>query len=974
MQRLRGGFAWLRRAVAVVLIVNLGFDPVLAQSIDPSTLQRLQGALGSGSGSGGLSGLGMTNSAGARLDASRESGDLSSDVQQTVPGMTAEELELRRQRSRLQLQAFYTPSSIEREYRDRTGDPNLRQFGYDLFRSTEGSGGGQVTGEVGNGYVLGVGDEIVVSFQGATSNSYTTRVDREGRLVVGQLAPIRAAGRSLGSVRSDLAAQTRRTLLGTEVYVSLGSVRAISVFVGGEVERPGQYQLTSLGDVANALARAGGVRRSGSLRRIRVVRGGGSVTVDLYGLLGIGSPSPVRIQDGDRIIVPVIGETAAITGSVARPGIYEIRGPLSVANFVDYAGGAIRPRGNKIAISRIAADGTESFVRAAGNASGIVAGDAVQVVGGSAGGTAGRVLLRGFVQNPGPRPLTAAATVRDLLGSSADLRIGTYLPMAILVRRDPLTSSRVYEPVNLISALRDGPSVALRSDDLLYVFSQRDIEFMNSLAVRRIVLGQANPLRDCRSLQRLEEIVGDTQSSRFVGLTRGSFIIRRNGRADVDSASLAARDRGVRDDQMAADRAALNGTVPGAQRNVTLDNARTTSDVQQLAGSSVNGTATTGRRLSDEDLDRMNELQRQREAREKRVQLGGLDGQANEICPTVFEDEPELLPVLIENAVGVGGAVHRPGAYPVAGVVSAEVMIAVAQGAAGNTFDAVLDVNRSTSTGATTERVPLGAGGAALPQVALRAGDDLRLNAGQPQIESGAVLLAGEFQRPGLYTFRKGETLAQLMARAGGLTPYAYTYGAIYTRASVKELQEEGLKRTARELQMGLLAASARKTTGDTSLAGATQLVRELTDMDVPGRMVVESDPTVLSVKPELDTVLEPGDAIYMPKRPNFVLVLGDVNNPTALQFISSKRAGDYVKEAGGTSQSADRGRIFVVLPNGTAQPLKSSRGDPLPPGSTVIVPKNVDPLRTLDFIRDVTSIFAQVATSIATIAILATN
>ncbi len=941
LRRLLARSAWLRRA-SLVLVLAVG-GPLLAQQIDPATLARLQGQLGASA----------AGSSSDRLDASRNASDQQTDVVELPRGSTSEELELRRQQSRQQLQSYYTPSPIEREYRDRTGDPNLRQFGYDLFRSTEGSGGGQVTGEVGNGYVLGVGDELVVSFQGATNASNTARVDREGRLVVGQLRPIRAAGRSLGAVRSDLAAETRRTLLGTEVYVSLGAVRAISVFVGGEVERPGQYQLTSLGDVANALARAGGVRRNGSLRRIRVNRGGASITIDLYGLLGIGSPSSARLQDGDRIIVPVIGDTAAITGSVARPGIYELRGGVSVGAFVDYAGGAIRPRGNKIAISRIAADGTESFVRAIGNGQGVVAGDAVQVVGGSAGGTAGRVLLRGFVQNPGPRPVATAATVRELLGSQSDLRIGTYLPMAVLVRRDPLTSARVFEPVNLITALRSGPSVALRGDDLLYVFSQRDIAFMNSAAVRRVVLGQVNPLPGCRSLERLEEIVGDTQSSRFSGLTRGTFIIRRNGRNDIDTASLAARDRGVRDEQVQASRAETDRAAASRSgQPVTVGNARTTTDVQQLTDGGL--TPASGRGA--------------------RVQLGGLDGDIDEICPTVFEDEPELLPVLIENSVGVGGAVHRPGAYPVAGTVTAEMMIAVAQGSAGSIDSAFLDVTRSSSTGAVTERFAVDPARTALAQVTLRAGDDLRLNAGQPQTEAGAVLLAGEFQRPGLYTFRKGETLSQLTARAGGLTPQAYTYGAIYTRASVKELQQEGIKRTARELNAGLLAASARKTGDASSLAGAAQLVRELTNMEAPGRMVVESDPGVLSVRPELDTVLEPGDAIYIPKRPNFVLVVGDVNNPTALQFLADKRATDYLKEAGGTSQGADRGRIFVVLPNGTAQPLKSGGGRAIPPGSTIIVPKNIDPLRTLDFIRDVTTIFAQVATSIATIAILATN
>ena len=402
-------------ARALVALGLLVIPPVLAQQIDPSVLGRIQGQLGA-----------STTSPSQQLDDSRSQGeDLGNQGLTNQTGSTAEELELRRQRSRALLDELYTPSVVEREYRQRLGDPNLRQFGYDLFRSTEG-GGGALTGEVGGNYILGIGDELVVSFQGATNESRTARVDREGRLVVGQLRPIRAAGRSLGAVRSELAAETRRTLLGTDVYVSLGSVRAITVFVGGEVERPGQYRLTSLGDVATAVARAGGIRRSGSLRNVRVVRaGGGSATVDLYGLLGIGTPSSVRLQDGDRVVVPVIGGTAAISGGVARPAIYELRGGTTLDQFIDYAGGPLRPRGYKAAISRIAPDGSESFVRVSGGGQTIIAGDAVQIVGGSAGGALNRVMLRGYVLNPGPRPLTTANTVRELLGEPEELRLGT---------------------------------------------------------------------------------------------------------------------------------------------------------------------------------------------------------------------------------------------------------------------------------------------------------------------------------------------------------------------------------------------------------------------------------------------------------------------------------------------------------------------------------------------------------------------
>ena len=116
-----------------------------------------------------------------------------------------------------------------------------------------------------------------------------------------------------------------------------------------------------------------------------------------------------------------------------------------------------------------------------------------------------------------------------------------------------------------------------------------------------------------------------------------------------------------------------------------------------------------------------------------------------------------------------------------------------------------------------------------------------------------------------------------------------------------------------------------------------------------------------------------------MPKRPNFVLALGDVNNPSALQFVEGKPSASYLREAGGTLSTADNGRIFMVLPNGTAQPLRSggwsgTNAAPPPPGTTIIVPKNIDPLFKLSIIKDISTIVVQLATSIATVALLATN
>ncbi|MEY2883101.1 MAG: hypothetical protein RL490_825 [Pseudomonadota bacterium] len=776
----------------------------------------------------------------------------------------------------------------------------------------------------------------MVQFQGATNDSKTVRVARDGQLIVGSLPPIPAAGRSLAAVRRDLQAATRRTMLGTDVYLSLGSVRAVTVFVGGEVDRPGQYNLTALSDISAALAQAGGVRRSGSLRNIRVVRGGSSISVDVYGLLGIGTPPALRLRDGDRVIVPVIGDTVAISGSVARPGIYEIRKGTSLGNVLAYAGGALRPRGNQVAISRITADGSEQYLRAATLATTLVPGDGVAVTGGSAGGSTGRVVLRGHVGNPGSRALVAAPTVHDLLGDVSDLRTNTYLPMAILIRRDPQTAARVFEPVNLLNALNNRSNVALRSDDRLYVFSRDDIDFLNRTPVRRVVLGQPNTLTECASLDRLESLVRDGQSARFNVVTRAAFIVERGGQSDV---------------------AATGGSLAVAGRG-----------------------GESGLRSGDDQVGlRSGTAQNQRSnARDPERDAAG-DPLAPSRCPLVFEEEPELLPVLIENAVAVGGAVRRPGAYPIAGQVSAADLAAVAEGVQRNASAMTLDVTRSDGAASTQQRIAVDGYPTALSSTMVGAGDDLRFNAAQPQFEAGGVLLTGEVNRPGLYSIRKGETLSQLLTRAGGLSPLAYPYGTIFTRRSVKELQQEGLRRAARELTQSLLAVSARKQgTGD-GMVAAQGLIQQLATVEAPGRVVVEADPRVLEQRPDLDTVLESGDAIVMPKRPNFVLALGDVANPGALQFVKDKPVAAYVRESGGTASTADKGRIFLVLPNGTAQPI-GGRGwgrdenAVVPPGSTIIVPKNIDPLYKLDVARDVTGILGSLITSVATLAILATN
>lgn len=239
--------------------------------------------------------------------------------------------------------------------------------------------------------------------------------------------------------------------------------------------------------------------------------------------------------------------------------------------------------------------------------------------------------------------------------------------------------------------------------------------------------------------------------------------------------------------------------------------------------------------------------------------------------------------------------------------------------------------------------------------------------------------MSGEFIQPGAYTIQKGEKLSDLMLRAGGVSEQAYTYGAIFTRERVKEIQRQELQKTAKHLQSAMISASVKKNIEADSLMAAQQLTNQLANAELIGRVVIEADPLKLSLNPELDTVLEAGDTIYIPKRPNFIIAMGDVLNPGALQFIPGKTISEYIDEVGSYTASADESRVYIVYPNGVSKPitLSSWGGDrdlSIPPGTAIVVPTDLSPYDSLSLIKEIGGIFQNLAVSAASIAVLIRN
>ena len=189
-------------------------------------------------------------------------------------------------------------------------------------------------------YVLGPGDNVIVSLWGQMEKEYSLTVDREGRIFVPQVGEIVVWGHSLAEFREQLKQQMFALYENSELSVSLGKIRSIRIYLTGEVKRPGAYTVSSLTSLFNALYLAGGPTENGSMRDIRVMRGGKKVAeVDLYRFLLEGdNSSDVRLESGDAIFIPVTGPRVAIRGKIKRPAVYELKGAQAALDLLALAG------------------------------------------------------------------------------------------------------------------------------------------------------------------------------------------------------------------------------------------------------------------------------------------------------------------------------------------------------------------------------------------------------------------------------------------------------------------------------------------------------------------------------------------------------------------------------------------------------------------------------------------------------------
>ncbi|HEY1948905.1 MAG TPA: SLBB domain-containing protein [Bryobacteraceae bacterium] len=252
------------------------------------------------------------------------------------------------------------------------------------------------------------------------------------------------------------------------------------------------------------------------------------------------------------------------------------------------------------------------------------------------------------------------------------------------------------------------------------------------------------------------------------------------------------------------------------------------------------------------------------------------------------------------------------------------------------------------------------------------------------------IRLEGEVNMAGVYTLLPGETLRQLVARAGGLTRNAYLYGAQFTRESTRreqqKRQEDFVNQLEREINEEASSFSSRVTsaqealTAQTSLASQRNLIDRLRKTPVNGRIVLDMSPQSAGAQALPDLPLENGDRLYIPERPSTVNVVGTVFEQASFLYAEDLRTGDYLKKAGGPTRSADKSHMFVIRADGSVVSRSSGTSvlfakgfDSLQmyPGDTLIVPTFINRGNFTRAFTDWSQIFSNLALGAAAVNIL---
>ena len=324
--------------------------------------------------------------------------------------------------------------------------------------------------------------------------------------------------------------------------------------------------------------------------------------------------------------------------------------------------------------------------------------------------------------------------------------------------------------------------------------------------------------------------------------------------------------------------------------------------------------------------------------------------------------------------VFVNGSVRFPGQYPLAKNASAKDMIALAGGLTDRAFSLSAEITRYVIDDKQQQSIEhLNVNLANSNSYLLTAEDSIHIKQLPNWKGTATVELEGEVVFPGSYTIQRGETLSQVIQRAGGLNQYAFVEASIFSRQELRDLEALRLSELQQQLEADIAATNIQEGADNIAQDEAEQLLKSMEEIRPTGRMVIDLA-SIVEQPDSNDVVLKDGDRLIVPMQRQTITVVGEVQHATSHLFQQKLSVNDYIERSGGTTIKADKKRIYVVRANGSVfLPSESRwfrRGETgIQPGDTVVVPLDADKIKALTLWGSVSEIVYRMALGAAAVA-----
>ncbi|ELA7931722.1 SLBB domain-containing protein [Vibrio parahaemolyticus] len=787
-------------------------------------------------------------------------------------------------------------SATEAKVNDAEKDEQgLKRFGLDLFAGSPTTFAPISDVPVPADYTVGAGDEIVIQLFGKENTTHRLRVNRAGIINFPSLGPVQVAGMTFSDVRDSLNQRVKEQMIGVRSDISLGEMRTMQVFVMGDAYKPGAYTVSALTTISQAIYYSGGFSESGALRNVQLKRNGQVIRkLDMYDLLLKGDArNDIRLLPGDVVFIGALGNTISIDGEVNRPAIYEIKPGETYKQAIQMAGGfTANAYSDKIEVKRYAEKGardalTLNFSQSHDQQTKVKDGDAVNVLKKNEELTR-YVQIEGDVRHPGFIEWKSGLRIADLF-QSVDTSFNSTADVSYAVVVREINPQRDIEvyQVNLANAI-----LSPTSKDNLKLNSRDRV-----LVFNRFNNEDLDTLADQETVTKAKTL---------------------------EQAQLQAQQEQLKEQEAMSSSVAVSSATPlekdSKQPKIVF----------------------RGKEITKDDFEALKQNTRR-----------------TLLAPVLLQLQQQSRLGLAPQIAEVFGEVKHPGRYPITPRMTISTLIEAAGGLTYNAFTINAELAR-TVINSKDERASIDVERIDLRQAiqgstvadAIIVGRD-RLNIlEKPNVKlQSTVTLQGEVRFPGTYTVRQGETLGELLERAGGLTEFAHPQGAIFTREALRLQEQKLLNQYAADMR----AETAKKTFRADSNMGSVisdpdktlKFVEEASRSKALGRMVVQLN-RILKDERSADFMLEDGDFLFVPTFRNTVSVMGEVQVPITYLLDNKLDVDDYLNKAGGAKKQADEDRIFVVRADGSVYKPTSgywfgNNHEELKAGDTIVVPIDTD-------------------------------